>query len=58
MPTTALLARERSRIDVQGEDGAMHIYNLFPIELPKHASCRMTLLRIASMPARVAALLD
>ena len=40
------------------QDGAMRIYDLFPIELPDHASCRMTLLRIAAMPTNVAALLD
>jgi hypothetical protein len=60
MPTIELLAPEPSdaRIAVQGEDGAMRIYDLFPIELPDHASCRMTLLRIVAMPINVAALLD
>jgi hypothetical protein len=59
MSTIGILAQERSsRIAVKGEDGAMRIYDLFPIELPDHASCRMTLLRIAAMPTNVAALLS
>ena len=58
MSTTGLLAQEPSRIAVKGEDGAMHIYDLFPIELPTHVSCRRTALRIAAMPTNVAALLD